>query len=212
MTISVENPLDVFRSAVSDEFMRDSIRCLKDCYKRAYEECRRYPAEVAHDLRPMLRRAEFEDQWRFVVERHGISCSFQPNAAKNCYHTLVLYGRVMLTASYVDHWVGTVRTAIFRNTYARANEGYLFPELVPLPPMPDAPLYALLVHDGAPGVLDRPCSAQVVFPDPDGKIVGRIDLVKRFPDLFVSDESSEEVVDDSLDIELRDDLEERKSV
>ncbi len=151
MTSSSHDPVAIFDNDVPGGFLEASVRSLKDCYERAHRQClRNYPREVAHDLRPYLRRAEFEKEWALVAESHsGITCGFYTNVGRNCYHVRVQSGRVILTASFVDARVRAVRRAMFRDTYARRNETFLFADMAPTPPPEGAPLYAILMHDAA---------------------------------------------------------------
>jgi hypothetical protein len=100
---------------------------------------------------------------------------------------------------------------MFRDTYARGNQGYLFPDMAPAPPPQDAPLYAILMHDADPGDQSRLAVADVIFPDPEGQVVGRIHLVDRFPHLFVTEESDHvEMVEGEIEIELYPEVENRE--
>lgn len=217
MNNSYTSPVVAFDAVVPPEFLEYSVRSLLDCYRRGDEKSRsEYPREVAHDLRPILRRAEFEREWPLVVQNFPeMWAEYQQNHAKNCYHALIHCGNVILTQSFVDPRCGTVRSAIFRETYARRNDAFLFADMAPPAPRPDAPLYAILMHDADPKDQSRPNLIHIVFPDQDSKIVARIDLMERFSYLFNDAEFAEveRVEDGDLDIGLRPDAgQERKSV
>ena len=202
---SIKDAISMFDGEVPGEFLRDSLRCLKNCYKEAYQYCKtRYPWEVAHDYRPKRRRAEFEREWPLIASRFSnMTWSYCPNAGKNCFHARIACGRVILTQSFVDPKVNTVRRAMFRDTYARPNYAYLFEGMGLPAPTPDSPLYAILMHDAAGGDQSNLCLAEIIFPDPTGKIVARIDLAKRFPDVFVEGETiAPEMVPDEVPVEL----------
>lgn len=217
MSYSFQDPVKRFDGYVPTSFLEDTLRTLNQCYQRAYELAKKlYPWQVAHDYRPYLRRAEFEKEWPLVVQKYselGAHCEYCQNYARNCWHALVTFGGVLLTQSLVDQKLKAVRRAMFRDGYARRNESFLFADMAPPAPMADAPLYAILSHEGTPDQA-RPLYADIIFPDPQGEIVARIELVKRFPDLFTTGKPiAEEVVADALDIGLRKDIkEERKSV
>lgn len=175
---------DVFDAEISSDFLEETIRDLRSCYRRSHDECAsKYPSPVAHDARSIVRRAEFETSWKEVAERHGMSTSFEKNAGKNCYHLRIVKSRVILTASFIDYRVKSVRNALYRNDYAYVNQNFLFPELASPRPV-DSPVYAILMHDVAPNQPWQLLYADIGFPDSTGKIIGRIRLADRFPRLF----------------------------
>ena len=179
----------VFYQETSSDFLKDTIRCLCGCYRDAYGDCEKtFSWEVAHDARPIVRRAKFEDAWMKIGNKHGMQTSFEQNMAKNCYHLRVTKGRLILTAAFVDYRVKTVRTALYRNDYACGNQKFLFPDMDQSPAV-DSPVYAILMHDVDPLHPWKPSYADIGFPDSTGKIQCRIRLAERYASVFSEDES-----------------------
>jgi hypothetical protein len=205
MGYSFVNPISVFDSQVPSSFIEASVRSLIDCYSRANDTVRKaFPEPVAHDLRPHLRRAEFEKEWELIAKQHpDIRAEFCQNQAKNCWHLRITCGSVILTESLVDQRSRVVRRACFRETYARVNEGFLFPELAPPEPSTNSPLYAILTHDASARDQSAPSLIEIVFPGPSGEVVSTIDLRFRFRHLFSdghAEATTEVRIDEKLDI------------
>jgi len=175
---------DVFYKKISTDFLLDSIRCLRLSYNEAFFDCKSdFSWQVAHDARPIVRRARFEEGWKRVAERYSMQTSFEQNVGKNCYHLRIVNSRVILTAALIDYRVKTVRPALYRNDYALGNQNFLFPEMNSSP-IVDAPVYAILMHDVDPLYPWQPLYADIGFPDSTGKIRGRIRLAERFARVF----------------------------
>lgn len=206
----------IFDSQIPKGFLEDSVRCLMDCYRQSDKASTdTYPKPVAHDYRPGRRRADFEARWPLVAERYsGMSTAYQPNHAGNCWHIEITCGSVIITQSFLDAKCKAVRHAVFRETLARRSENWLFADMAPSAPRPDAPLYAMLAHDVNPKDQSQPILVEVRFPDPSGEIVARIDLISRFPHLFTEVDSIPEVpIVDDLDMGFHEGVKEkRKSV
>ena len=205
------DPAGFFDENIPGQFLEATIRCLCDSYRLAKEECDQgYERYEGHDLLPSLRRAKFDGQWRGVAARFdSLTASAESNQAKNCYHTCIQGGKVVLTASLVRHEQEIVRHAVFRETLARSNQVY-FPCLEDLAPSisPDALLYAILIHGPALDSVARPQFAHVVFPSPDIKgYVARIRLEKRYPQYFspLEDNGVENVADQAT-VEILSDI------
>jgi hypothetical protein len=201
------DPVAAFDVAVPEQFLEDTLRCLFGCYRVAAEECRMYPVPEQRYLRPHMRRALFEWQWRAIAEGFpGMQCSVVPNNRESADHTEVVSGNVVITASAVEHRYKIARPAGFRETLARSNVRWLFPDLQILPP-PDALLCSLLIH--GPADPRTPAFADIVFPTPDNKgyAGNRICLFDRFPWVVESLTTfREEVVEPPAEPRLRDDV------
>ena len=214
MSFSPYDPTGIFDLHISAAFLEDSVRCLFDSYQRVHQECKsRFPWQEAHDVRPILRRADFEYRWRMVAQRYsGMIAEVASNNAKNCFHTRIKYGQVIITQSYVDAYVKTIRKADFRDGYARSDAAYLFPDMNPPAPAKSSPVYAVMMHDSDPMDPSRPHYVDIVFPNPlGGPFLARIKLAKRYPDLFaVPVVVAEEVVEDTLQPVLRKDAKQQR--
>ncbi len=194
----------LFLSHVPAGFLRGSLRLLFNVYRTACAECsERHPPPECHDLLPHFRRALLEAAWRELAGRtEGVDAYTAGNAGRRSFHTVIRSGSVLLTASAVDAPKRLVRPAEFRQTYARSNQLYLFDH--PLPPSPDADLYAILIH-GPSDDMFRLGFAHVVFPAPEcDRYLGRIDLFRCLGDVVDGyGELREEVIPDALELRLR---------
>jgi hypothetical protein len=115
-------------------------------YSDALDFClRRFEREEAMDLLPYERRARNETSLRVVArefEHRGITASAVPNITNSNYHTEVVSGPVVLTASFVQNSRAVVRMADFRGTLAQNKQQSL---IAPQPSSGDR-FYALLIH------------------------------------------------------------------
>jgi hypothetical protein len=121
------------------------------------------------------------------------------NKRKTASFTRVVCGRVIITASAVHEADEIVRHADFRMSFARSSQMCMFAE--PVPVVPDAPLYALILH--GPGAMEsdedgnmvpstaKPGFVDVVFPAPVAGsrdrieyVGGRVRLMDRFGDVL----------------------------
>lgn len=212
MPDSTPDVVGLFQECIPQKFLRDSLHCLFGVYATVFDDVKKsFPPWEAHDLRPHYRKAQFDSEWREVAKRHGLAATPEPNWGRNCFHTRVVAGRVILTASAVRTPDEIVRYAAFRDSYARSNIRY-FPILeedmgLP-PPAPDDPLYAILIHGAARGQ-KAPYFADIVFPAAEVKTyVARLPLFALFPDLVNAQAASiqEERIEDLIEPELREDL------
>lgn len=197
-------PIPMFDECAPVEFQRDTLRCLLQDYKAAYDGCRQdFDAPEAHDLRGHVRRAMFDRDWRTLARRYGAHATAETNAGNNCYHTRIVMGRAILTSSMVDAPTTLPRQASFRETYARTRQLTLFGTDAP-PPI-DAPLYAILVHGPGPDDPSRPAFAFIGFPSPDcNEWVDKIDLFGRFHELLAPASQVEaETIEDIIQPQLR---------
>ena len=212
MALSPFDPSVVFSKHLPVAFLEASVSCLVDSYSTSWAECdAAHQKPEAHDLWPYARRAKFEGEWRSLAKGfESISASVELNYSKNWHHTRIQGGPVILTASAVRDEAEIVRYAVFRETLARSNQAYLFDDIMP-PPLPDAPLYAILIHAPSLETPSRPRFAHVVFPSPDAKgYVGRIRLELQFPKYFAPTENDiEEKVADIAIPELYPDVTKR---
>ena len=159
------NACRVVRGIRTPVFPPDTVRMIFLAYQDAYDETQSLSREVAHDFRGHVRRAKIEERWPAVAQRYakeGVRCSYQLNHKRTSYFTRITFGRVILTQSYVNTPKSIIRRAEFRRTLARPNYRGFF-ELDP-PPLPDDPLFALLIH-GEDWKRRLPYFADIVFPD-----------------------------------------------
>lgn len=217
---SPHDPVPLFHANAPDGFLRDVLQCVVKGWNDADQKTRdEFDEPERHDLFPHHRRAIIERELRGVAKRHGLTGSPQKNRRKTSSFTQLVSGRVILTASAVREPDEIVRYADFRLTFARNSQLCLFGE--PEPVLPNAPLYALVLH--GPGAVEtdeegnsfissaKPGFVKVVFPAPvagsKAKIeyVGSgVDLLARFPDVVAGDTVVKpEIVHDVIEAKLR---------
>ncbi len=115
-------------------------------YSDALDSClRRFDREEAMDLLPYERRARNETSLRVVAREfshRGIRATPEPNVTNSNYHTEVVSGPVVLTASFVQHPGDLVRMADFRGTLAQNRQESLIPRQLSTGDR----FYAILIH------------------------------------------------------------------
>jgi actin-related protein len=188
MTSQQQAPHDIatlFHNEVSDPLLKDMCRAICKACQQAHALCNiNFRDEEAHDVLPHLRRAFGESNIRDIATRHnGVSAESQQNVAKNCYHTRIHSGSVVLTVSYVSQRGEVVREAAFRNILAWTNQLHLFKkEQIP---SKDTSLYSVLLYGNDRRWPEVPSFLQIAFLHPNGQeyLSDPIDLLKRFPDI-----------------------------
>jgi hypothetical protein len=205
---------------VTRDFLCDILRCIGHAWQIADQRTREeFEEPERHDLFPHQRRAIVEQQLRGVAKRHGFNGSPQKNIRKTSNFSRITCNRVVITASAVQQPSDIVRYAEFRLGFARSNQACLFGDHEPI--LPNAPLYALVLH--GPGAMDigedgkptettaRPGFVDIVFPAPVAgsknriEYVGdRINLLAEFPDALTAiSKVSTEVVTSKVEPKLR---------
>lgn len=205
-TYSPIKPVAMFNELISEDIQRYIARGITEQYERAYEDCYNlFGQKEAWGLLPNYRRTCIEDIMPDFAARIG-SCDVKSirNKAKNCYHSLILVKsgnriNIALTQSKIEKEEMLPRNAEFRKGYAKDPQMVMdFMEEDQDFEFSDAEtvLYAIITHipnsanEKTPGFID------IVFPDRAyKKIVGRIRLLNKFPDVVV-EEKHEEIADD----------------
>jgi hypothetical protein len=197
---SPHDPISLFHEQVPDAFLKDLLRGVLTAWRDADQKTREEHEEPErHDLFPHQRRAILERELRGVGRKHGLAASPEKNIRKTASYTRVVCGRVIITASAVHEADEIVRHADFRLSFARSSQMCMFAEAVPV--LPDAPLYALILH--GPGAMEsdedgntvlstaKPGFVDVVFPAPVANaqnkieyVGGRVHLLDRFGDVL----------------------------
>jgi hypothetical protein len=176
------DPVPFFLSEFSEITLRGICRSLLSAYKEAEDECKGFPEEPAHDLRPIYRRAAAErNVQRLNGLNPGVSAAYSLNHAKNCYHVIIRSRRAFLTISCVDNPQQLVRTAVFRNIYSAQQDMFLRND----PPPSDNDLYAILLHGPSHQDPAYPSFMHIAFPNKDCTEYwpDRIDLMFRFSEI-----------------------------
>ena len=111
------NPARMFSAFVPEDFLRETLVCVRDAYVTAYQHCQSFPKEDAHYIRPHYRNAVLARNWRELARGfEGIEARARLNRTGTAYHTRVRCGRVILTVSSVPERGKMVRHAFFRHT------------------------------------------------------------------------------------------------
>lgn len=194
--------IEIFFDSVPKAFLDDVVLGVFEAYQEAHDETRdRYDPPEAHDLVPYLRRAKVERAMRAAAEKHGLVATVEQNAAENCFHTRIMSKRVVITESVVPTPATLVRSAEFRKTYARSNQ-LVLPGFESAPPLPDAPIYAIILHGPDRKIPSLPAFIKVAFPNAECTgYLGQIDLILKAPQVSTSLEV--EQVGDDINIRLR---------
>lgn len=202
-------PAEVFDRHVPGDFVHSTLDVIAKAYREAFERCdRAFEKPECHDLFPHQRRATIERNMRqLAYQSAGVEAIVAKNSRRTSYHTRIQCGRVVLTQSFVETPETIVRSAEFRKTYGRDQNLWLDYDWDDAAiPLPDQPLYAILIH--GPSDVRRYLLgfAHIVFPSRSNEAyVGRIDLALRYPEVFeFSTVPVERVEDDVLPTLRRD--------
>lgn len=201
---------EMFDAAVHEEFQRQSmLLVMKTCVQSRDDVRSRYPYPLDRYLWGHERWTMFDRDWFTLATSfadRGITVSRKANSTNNFSYTEVRAGRVIITASAAENGSQIVKHAQFRDTYARTNQGILFPECEP---KEDAPLYAILVYGTGSIASPLPTFVDFAFPEPRQETYAhRIRLFDRFFANYdeVRQTVKPEVVPDDLSPELNSDM------
>lgn len=181
LLMSADEMRSELTDALGEGFLEDLIRLLFSAYRGAFHECsKNFPAQQAHDLRPILRRSMIERDLKPLAESHGLVVSVVQTTKGKSFHTEVKGKNVVLTVSAVDTPQSMFRDAVFRQNLARA-QMHLFDENCVAD---NPPLYAVLLH-GPHRKQNQPRFGVVAFPQPDCKnYITKLSLFSKFPQVI----------------------------
>ena len=176
-------PRRVFDESFSERLQIGILRCvLAGWYEGTRSVRLRFDYFSAHDLLGHERRAYIEQNLRAFAKRHKINCpKAKLNYARNSFHTELVSGRTVLTASALEWQDQMVREALFRNTMAREPQAHLFDEEIP--PDSNDPLYGIICYGvGARRVDPIPGFVRVAFPNSTcSNYIDAVDLMGKYP-------------------------------
>jgi hypothetical protein len=205
MQFSPSKPVEMFDAFVPQGVQVAVAADIVSEYRLAKVTCdTEYHAPESEDLLPFVRRACIESMLCELPKSHpGLRIVTRANKTKNCFHRVLVCGRVLLTQSLVEHEGTLPREAEYRKGYARDAQYLLFEREEP--PAEDAPLYGIVTHmpvsrhdAGVPAFID------VLFPDPKYRVIARMPLLARFPAVLGQVEIAEpETIPDILETKLR---------
>lgn len=201
---------DLFQMSVPDGFLPAVSRGVDWVYNTAFRRCSMLPDDQAFNLRPFYRWCLLDVKLLRIAAKFrakGVTATSLPNDG-GCYYVQVSSGKVLLTASSVESSHKVPRKAVFRETLARDNRPWLFPELEDPPPPDEAPLYAILIHAPHPENPLAPWFANIRFPLPDCKSWApeKIELLTSYPSAGRAKRTfEEERIEDQVLGQLRED-------
>jgi hypothetical protein len=185
----------MFLRQVPDDFLRDATRIVIDAYANAQRFCDELLAwRVAHDARPIIRRALIETNLHSLAERHPALVSGlilnEPGTAS--FWRAQAY-KIVITESAIDRSDQLVRHADFRMSLAGRSQLTLWPEDEVRDP--EACLYALLVHGPVGTESGRPEFVKIKIPASDNcAYLASIDLLERYVGVAARIETAVEVI------------------
>lgn len=213
MLTTLRDPRVFFNTNVPSEVQAETVRILFRAYRDAKTELlgADYSAAQYHDLYGDIRRSRIEDYLLKLPDKFSyLIASSKLNVVRNCYHSLVVCGNVILTASAVNNQTDLPRKAEFRNLYAGPQYEFEIDDANMLKVIDDIPdmenkLYAIIVH-GPISIKERsePGFARIVFPDKNcQRSLDHIDLFLTY-DQVIKEILSEgtEIIPDEAEVKL----------
>jgi hypothetical protein len=172
---------DLFNRHFPQETQAALVKCLFSTYRVAFEQCKGFSPEGAHDLRPFLRWVWLREQLSGLSGRFGeIVASTRPNGAGSSYHVVLNAGCLTLTCSSAAGPGVLPRPASHRLAYANESQYDLFEKSSERAPQ----IYAILAHGVTREEQREPGFAHILFPHRDfSYAIHKIDLFKKFDDL-----------------------------
>jgi hypothetical protein len=202
---SPSKPVEMFDAFVPQGLQVAIAAGIVSEYRLAKVACdTEYHTAESEDLLPFVRRACIESMLCGLPKSHpDARIVTRSNKTKNCSHRVLVCGRILLTQSLVEHGGILPREAEYRKGYARDAQYLLFEHEEA--PAEDAPLYGIVTHmpvsrqdAGVPAFID------ILFPDPNYRVIARIPLLGRFPAVLGRVEIAEpETIPDNLETTLR---------
>lgn len=170
-----------FDASFSRQVQEAFVKCVINSYAVAWELCKKYLKEEAHDLLGFQRWIELRSQLRGLGGRFNeIETYTHPNGPAPSYHVVIDSEKFILTVSSVPSpWI-MPRPAIYRKEYAVQNQLELFQQQ-----LPNSKIFGLLIHGANPKDRSKPAFLQVRFPDKnyESYIQHNVDLFSRFDTL-----------------------------
>ena len=200
-------PKVMFNDLVNDDIQLNIAKGVIEQYRKARKHCyETFGKTEAWGLLPDYRRTCIEDVMPDIAARMGDDCTAKPirNKAKNCYHRLVLAKsnngiNVAFTQSKVENKELLPRDAEFRKGYAKDPQMVMdfMEEDNTSESNDEVILYAIITHMPDPANEKTPLFIDIVFPNKAyNEILGRIELLNKFPNVLVKEEH-EEIADNT---------------
>lgn len=163
-----------FREAVGSSFISELVGIIGPAYPAAQAACVGLDEHVKANVSGNHRWGAIETELYSLGAAHGMEVEWKPNAANSSHHVELRVGRFVITVSKTEGPGQLPVDADFRRTLIEATQPRLFEDrLIPS----DGYIYALVVHGpvedkGEVGFI------QALFPDRDGSVCDRLDLLE----------------------------------
>lgn len=157
-----------FKEEIPLDFLKDIVEKLPEVYRESYKEVndKFFPAQ-AKDLLPHFRRAKIDELLiNIVASYNNLDASIHKNEAKNCHHTEVQVGSIVLTANAVSRQREMVRDARFRKTLAEPNQLWLLPNMDNR--QRGDTCFGMILHGPMPNDQSKVAFVCLGFPEPNG--------------------------------------------
>lgn len=191
------NPVSLMDGRVSPELLRKLLQCVTSIYPKAYRESAEHESGQQAYLYGHFRYAHLENSLR-NINHPGVEVRIRQ--IKNLYRiSQVVVNGVVFTASSNIYDDKLPRPAHFREVLALHtsidSDSPLFRiERTVEVGMEDIKLYGILVHGKDKNDLSKPAFVGIQFPDRSySKILGYVDLLKRFPTSIETPEVEPEI-------------------
>jgi hypothetical protein len=177
MAISDKELGRIFDSSVPTSVQEAVVRLLFGAYKNSVQACQQFEKEEARDLLGYHRWIQVRHELRGLAGRFpGVQ------AIPHRWHTLLISGQIMMTASSVQDPHQPIRPANYRDAYITSSQLNLYEKEKPIPE--GAKFYCILTHGHISNDPKRPSFATIVFPEKDSNSnVHEINLFARFAPL-----------------------------
>jgi len=183
--VSAERVSDEFVRQFGMSFLQDLVRLIECAYPTALDATRGIDNHLHRNVAGTYRWGSIETRLMAAAESFGLEAQWQPNAVGSAYHVEVRFGRFVLTVARADEAGKLPPEADYRRTLIEATQLRLWSE----PAQTDGYVVALVTH-GPDADAKAPRFVEALFPDRDGQIADRLDLLRlvRMPAEEVGEE------------------------
>jgi hypothetical protein len=180
------DPVRMFNALIPDVVQLKLCRQICTQYNLAAEHCyETFLDAEARDVLPHYRRACIESALvDCFAKQDDFNVKVATNSIRNSVHrAIIVSDRILITHSSVSERKGLPREALFRQTYARSGQMYLFEDDCPPEPDPSMYLYAIITHCPSDAI-KIPEFIDIVFPDENYEmVIGAVPLLDKFPQI-----------------------------
>lgn len=179
-----------FVKSFSDDFLVEIVRIIESGYGAARRATMGIDWHVRPNVAGVQRWGIIETGIMKLADEHDVEAEWVPNSVRSAHHVEIRNGRFLATVAKTEERGKLPDDAEFRKTLIAASQLRLFP----VPNAEGDHILAIIVHgpdENAHGAR----FVDVLFPDPDGVIVDRVDLMQLARVPTAEDVSAEAVPD-----------------